>query len=109
MYIVFSLWVEVVSVMLVHTSLTDMDPRTAAGDCSQPSGDCGAVNSPNSKAEVCGCAHLLQELAVKVRDQDQELSTVRKDVALLLSEIGEAKHILNGISKELTERTNNSR
>jgi chromosome segregation ATPase len=51
----------------------------------------------------CACAHLLQELAVKVTAQDQELSTVRKDVALLLSELGQTKHILNGISKELTE------
>jgi hypothetical protein len=40
-----------------------------------------------------------------VTAQDQELSTVRKDVALLLSELGQTKHILNGISKELTEWT----
>ena len=53
----------------------------------------------------CACAHLLQELAVKVTALDQELSTVRKDVALLFSELGQIKHILNGISKELTEWT----
>ena len=59
-YVVFSLWVEVVSVMLVDTSLTDMDPRNAAEDSLQPSADCGVGNSPssvqNSRAEACGCA-----------------------------------------------------
>ena len=43
---------------------------------------------------------------MKVREQDQELSIVRKEVAVLLSELGQTKHILNGISKELSERTN---
>ena len=46
------------------------------------------------REEVIGCSHLLQELSVKVREQDQELSSVRKEVALLLSEIGQTKHIL---------------
>ena len=58
------------------------------------------------KAEVSGWSNLLQELTVKVREQDQELSTIRKEVAELLSELSQTKYILNGISKALTEGTN---
>ena len=58
------------------------------------------------KAEVHGYSHLLKELTVKVRDQDQELSIMRKEVARLLSELGETKTLLSGFTKELTELTN---
>ena len=64
-----------------------------------------AADMPGAGVSACGCSHLLQELAVKVKAQDQELSIIRKDVALLLSELGQTKHVLNGISKELKEWT----
>ena len=57
------------------------------------------------RAEVSGWTNLLQELAQRVKEQEQELRTMRKDVALLLSELGETKTLLLGINKELTEIT----
>ena len=57
------------------------------------------------RAEVRQCSHLLQELALKVGEQDQQLSSTRKEVALLLSELGQTKSLLLGINKEFTEMT----
>ena len=54
------------------------------------------------RAELSGCSHLLKELTEKVEGQDQELKDVRKEVSLLLSELGQTKDILSVISNELS-------
>ena len=56
------------------------------------------------RAELSGCSLLLQELTERVKGQDQELKDVRKEVALLLSELGQTKNILSVISKELSSQ-----
>ena len=45
---------------------------------------------------------------MKVKNQDQELSTVEKDVKVLFSELSQTKTLLHGISKYLTEMINKS-
>ena len=56
------------------------------------------------RAELSGCSNLLKELTENVKGQDQELKDVRKEVALLLSELGQTKDILSVISNELSVR-----
>ena len=45
------------------------------------------------RAELSGCSLLSQGLTERVKGQDQELKDVRKEVALLLSELGQTKNI----------------
>ena len=51
--------------------------------------------------EVSGCITQIQELSVKVRQQDEELSMMRREVELLLTELGQTKHVLKDIINEL--------
>lgn len=44
---------------------------------------------------------MIQELSAKVKEQDEELSVMRKEVRLLLSELGQARHDIKDITKEL--------
>lgn len=53
------------------------------------------------QTEVHGCSSQIQELSAKVREQDEVLSAMRKEVELLLSELGETKHVLKDITEEL--------
>ena len=51
--------------------------------------------------EVSGCVTQIQELSVKVRKQDEELTMMRREVELLLTELGNTKHVLKDIIDEL--------
>ena len=55
----------------------------------------------NLQKEVAGCSTLIQELTAKVEEQDKELNAMKKEVKLLLSELGQAKHDLKDIANEL--------
>lgn len=59
------------------------------------------IKVQNLQREVCGCTTLIQELSAKVKEQDEELSVMRKEVRLLLSELGQARHDIKDITKEL--------
>ena len=51
--------------------------------------------------EVSVCVTQIQELSVKVRKQDEELTMMRREVELLLTELGNTKHVLKDIIDEL--------
>lgn len=51
--------------------------------------------------EVSGCITQIQELSVKVRQQDEELSMMSREVELLLTELGQTEHVLKDIIHEL--------
>lgn len=51
--------------------------------------------------EVKGYSVQVQQLTVKVKEQDEELSAVPKEVELLLLELGQTRHAINGITEQL--------
>lgn len=51
--------------------------------------------------EVIGCTTQVRELAALVKEQDKEITAIRKEVEQLLSELCQAKHILKDVTEEL--------
>ena len=51
--------------------------------------------------EVKGYSVQIQRLSMKVREQDEEICAVRKEVKLLLLELGQTRQSINGITKQL--------
>ena len=47
----------------------------------------------------------IQELSVKGRQQDEELSMMRREVELLLTELGQTKHVLKDVINEYILQT----
>ena len=44
----------------------------------------------NLQEEVSGCSAQIQELSAKVREHDEELSEMKREMELLLSELGQS-------------------
>ena len=75
----------IIIVMDPHTEACSKLPsRDYGDDDGEPDSELVFLYTQMESVSGCACAQLLQELAVKVTAQDQELSTVRKDVALNL-------------------------
>jgi len=53
------------------------------------------------EVEISGCSTQIRELSAKVKERDDELSMMRREVKLLLAELGHVKHVLKDIIDEL--------
>ena len=51
------------------------------------------------EVEISGCSTQIRELSAKVKERDDELSMMRREVKLLLAELGHVKHVLKDIDE----------